>query len=190
MTQQAHLSIPPEIENLRSEIDGIDDALLDLVERRMSISASIAALKDRGAGPRLRLRPRREAEIIDRLTRRARVANPEMIGHLWRTLMAYSLQGQAAMRLVLHTDGDKLAMHEGVRARFGPAARISWADEAGAALDAARDGEVIAVLGAPVHVAPDETDLRVFDEIDCGPSTAYAIGRVAPEDVVPAEARR
>lgn len=189
MTQHIERNIPPCIEDLRSEIDAIDDALLDLVERRMSVSASIAALKDAGGGRRLRLRPRREAEVVDRLTRRARVSNHEMIAHLWRTLMAYSLQGQAPTRLVLHTDGDRLAMHESVRARFGPAARISWADEADCALDAARDGEVVAILGTRMDGAAGE-DLRVFDEIHCGTSTAYAIGRVAPEDVVPPEARR
>lgn len=190
MTQQIQRSIPPTIEDLRSEIDGIDDALLDLVERRMSVSASIAALKEAGGKRRLRLRPRREAEVVDRLTRRAQVAQPEMIGHLWRTLMSYSLQGQAPMRLILHTDGDRLALHEGVRTRFGPAARLSWADEADQALDAARNGEVVAVLGAPLSGAPGDEGLRVFDEIDCGTHTAYAIGRVAPEDVVPPEPPR
>lgn len=186
MLDQHKRAVPQTLGDLRFEIDRIDDAMLDLVERRMTVTASIAALKNGDGANRLRLRPRREAEVVDRLTRRAQGAPPEMIGHLWRTLMSYSLESQAPMHLVLHTNGDRLAMQDSVRARFGPAARIRWAADAGEALEAARDGEAVAV----VCERRGDEDLLVFDTIPCGAGVAYAIGRVAPEDVVPQEVGR
>lgn len=186
MLNQHKRAIPQTLGDLRGEIDRIDDALLDLVERRMDVSASIAALKAEDDGNRLRLRPRREVEVVEDLIRRARSAPPELIGHVWRTLMSYSLQGQAPMHLVLHTNGDRLAMQDSVRARFGPAARLSWASDARQALDIARDGEAVAVVSEPLG----DGELLVFDTIPCGANIVYAIGRVAPEDVVPQEADR
>ena len=47
----------------------IDDALLDLMEQRFSLSREIAAQKEDAAG--LRLRPRRETEILERLSSRS-----------------------------------------------------------------------------------------------------------------------
>ena len=42
MTQNPK-SAPRPIDNLREEIDALDDALLDLVEKRLALSKSIAA---------------------------------------------------------------------------------------------------------------------------------------------------
>ena len=182
-------AVPHTLDALRGEIDEIDDALLDLIERRVSASASIAALKQAEGDRRLKLRPRREAEVVARLTSRARAVEPEMIGHVWRTLMSCGLQTQAPMQLVLCGEGDRLAMQDRTRARFGPAARLRWAADQGEALEAARDAEVVAVIAAPV---PPEVDggLRVFDSFPAGGQTAYAVGRIAAEDVAPREPGR
>lgn len=176
----------PTVRSIRDEIDRIDDALLDLVEARVSLTVAMARLKDTETSTRLKLRPRREAEVIGRLTGRARRADPAMIGHIWRTLMAYGLQDQAPMQLVLHAAGvpdDRLALQDRVRARFGPAAVLRWAASEAEALDAARYTEAVAVVAGPM---PDlgDADLRMFETFDAAGRTAYAIGRVAPEDLV------
>lgn len=182
----------PTLDVLRGEIDRIDDAMLDLIERRASLSATIAASK-RGDG-RLKLRPRREAEVVDRLTHRAGGVGAEMIADVWRTLMSRSLDAQAPMDLVLAEDGDagetaRLAIQDAVRLRFGPAPRLRWAADADEALRAARDTEAVALIVLPHAPRPDDV-LVVFDAVCAGNHTAYAIGRIAPEDVVPREHKR
>ena len=167
---------------LRAAIDGVDDALLDLVERRVRLTADMAALKADARGT-LRIRPRREAEVVARVTARARHADPRMVEHLWRTLMSYGLQDQARMNLVLHAPDDRSALQAIARDRFGPAPPVRWAASERDALDAALTEEAVAVI---VRDDPPDlagTPLRVFETLREGAATAYAIGRVDPADV-------
>lgn len=184
---------PVTLATLRRDIDGLDDALLDLIERRVAASAAVAALKDREGSGLLKLRPRREAEVVDRLQRKASGAPPEMIAHVWRTLMSYGVQAQTPMRLVVHAAGDRPVLQERVRARFGPAAQLCWAADADEALAAARDGEAVAILdedGEAMAIlsedgARENDAVRVFDTIAIPDGRRLcALGRVAPEDVV------
>ncbi|HZF43255.1 MAG TPA: chorismate mutase [Sphingomonadaceae bacterium] len=177
-------STPPDLATLRREIDAVDDRLLDLIERRVGLSAQVAALKDCEAPHLLKLRPQREAEIVARLQRRARRAPPDMVAHLWRTLMSYGLQAQSPVRLVVHAAGDRQMLAEVVRARFGPAATLLWAASRHAALTAARETEAIAILDEGA-LAAGEDALRLFDTLPlAGGGRLHAIGRVAAEDIV------
>ena len=56
---------------LRAELDGIDDQILDLIERRLAASVEIAAAKDAEGDRHLKLRPRRQTQILERLKARA-----------------------------------------------------------------------------------------------------------------------
>jgi chorismate mutase len=174
---------------LRKEIDGLDDALLELVERRLELSLKISALKEKDDG-RLKLRPRREAGIVGRLTARGRRATPELIAHLWRELMSHGLQAQARTELALWGKLDPDSLREQVRRRFGWAAPIVWAREPGDALDRACRSETVAVIeNSPFNSwwtrLADEPGLSIFDTIPIagGGIGAFMIGRVAPEDV-------
>jgi len=176
---------PHDLQTLRREIDAIDDDLLGLIDRRVAVSAKVAALKDGESPGLLKLRPRREAEIVDRLQRAAHRAPAEMVAHLWRTLMSYGLQAQTPMQLVVHAAGNRQALQESVRARFGPAATLVWADDAGSALAVARDEEAVAILDEASAPPPGDGDLRVFDTIALRDgSRLCAVGRVAVADIV------
>ena len=61
MNQERTAPLAPNLDALRSEIDRIDDALLELVEQRLAASLAIAARKDADGDRLLKLRPRREA---------------------------------------------------------------------------------------------------------------------------------
>ncbi len=171
---------------LRAELDKIDDQLLDLIEQRLSASAGIAAAKDDEGDQRLKLRPKRQAEILARLGQRAERAKPELIANVWREVMAHSLQAQAATELVLAPCDDSELMEARVRAHFGSAATVRWATSAAQALRSAQVGEAIAILAEPLEGGDEQ--LRVFDVIadDNGQAAAYAIGRVAEHDVLDA----
>lgn len=176
---------PHDLKMLRQEIDAIDDDLLDLIERRVAASAKVAVLKDGESPGLLKLRPRREAEVVGRLQRAARRAPQEMVAHLWRTLMSYGLQAQTPVQLVVHAAGNRQALQECVRARFGPAATLVWADDAASALAVARDEEAVAILDEACAPPPGDGDLRVFDTIALRDgSLLCAVGRVAVADIV------
>lgn len=90
------------LDDLRAEIDGIDDALHDLVMRRARLTDEIARVKRpamTGTMP-LALRPAREAKILRRLLGRHKGSlPPEIVVGLWRAIMAASLQSQTPFRI-------------------------------------------------------------------------------------------
>ncbi|MDP9413032.1 MAG: chorismate mutase [Pseudomonadota bacterium] len=183
--QKQPVPLPDSLEAIRSEIDRLDDALLELLERRIAASIKVAALKQAEHSDRLRIRPAREAAIIERLTGRARHASPALVTQIWRAVMAHSVQTQVRMELVLCADGDKANLLRKVRTRFGEAAPVRWVEDAAEALDAARNREAVAIV-APALVDPAQLQgsISVFDAIrdGAGEVLALAIGRVAPED--------
>jgi chorismate mutase len=180
-------SPPGSLDALRCEIDRLDDALLELVEQRLAASLAIAALKKAEAGNCLNMRPRREQAIIERLISRARTAPPEVIARIWRTIMSYSLQAQGRIELLLCSDGDKAALLQQVRNRFGDGAPLRWVETPEEALDTSRSANAVAIV-SPGLLNPDEveTGLPGFDLIRNpeGDILAVAIGRVGAEEAL------
>ena len=182
---------PPaeSIEALRSEIDAIDNTLLDLIEQRLAASLAIAALKQGEDRQCLKMRPRREQAVVARLVGRAGNAPPEMVAQIWRTLMSYSLQAQARTELLLFSSRDQPALLKEVRTRFGDAAPVRWTATAAEAVGAAQSREAVAIIEAGL-VDPERLPgtLRAFDRIRgaSGEVLAVAIGRIAEEEL-PAE---
>jgi chorismate mutase len=177
------------LDALRREVDALDDALLELVERRLDLSLKIANLKGKDEG-RLKLRPRREAGIVARLTARARIATPELIAQVWRELMSHSLQAQAHTELVLCAALAPDSLRDQVRERFGWAAPIVWAETPEDALDKAKAREAIAAIEhSPFSswwiALADDPGLSIFDTTrkEDGELGALIVGRVAPGDV-------
>ncbi len=179
--------LPEQIEALRSEIDRLDDALLELVEQRLAASLAIAALKQAEGRVYLNMRPRREQAVIERLVKRARNAPPEVIAQIWRTVMSHSLQAQVRTELVLCSSGDRAALLQQVRTRFGDAAPIRWVADCSQALEAARTSESVAVIAPDLFdCAQVDAPIFVFDTLRDreGNTVAIAAGRVAPEDAI------
>jgi chorismate mutase len=173
----------------RHAIDALDDELLALIEKRFALSLHVAGLKQQDDA-HLRLRPRREAEIVARLTDRATSATPQLIAQVWRELMAHSLQAQVRTELVLHASADCAAeLRDAVRARFGRAAPLVIAGSAQEALDRARDGQAVAIVelgdtGWWTALA-GQAALTIFDTLQSGDCTALIVGKVAAADIAP-----
>jgi chorismate mutase len=84
---------PDTLGSLRAELDGIDDALHDLLMKRALVVGRVARL---GAKGKVALRPGREADIIRRLVRRHVGDLPSrVLPRIWRELFAAttSMQG-------------------------------------------------------------------------------------------------
>ncbi len=131
---------------LRAELDRIDDEILDLIERRLAASADIAAQKDAEGDRHLKVRPKRQAQILERLKARAGSAQPELVSEIWRELMGASLQAQARTELVLAPSDQPELLEARVRAHFGSAPPIRWAASTAHAIRAALVGEAIAIV--------------------------------------------
>jgi 3-deoxy-7-phosphoheptulonate synthase len=175
----------PTLAMLRAGIDGIDDQILDLIERRLGLGAEVAALKDAQADDRLKLRPARERAVVARLSARARRASPALVSQLWRTLMSHGRQAQAPMEIVVCAPDAAATLVDLVRERFGPAPAIRLTDDPGAAIEAARDSEAIAVIGPDLPLLLEENDRLVpFDRLAMPCGDAVVIGRVAPEEAI------
>jgi chorismate mutase len=177
----------PSLARLREQIDSLDDQILELIERRLAASRSVAEQKSARSDGHLWLRPRREQEVIARLCRRASIAPTMLVELLWRELMAFSLQAQVRTELVIHgPDPDRLTFL--ARGHFGSAAPVRCAASPSEALEAAETGEAVAVIA--VDGAADWLDrlpaaLSVFDRIlDAnGRIVAAAIGRISPDEL-------
>lgn len=88
-----------ELQDLRGELDGLDDALHDLLMRRARVVGEIAGL---GAKGRVPLRPGREAAIVRRLL--ARHAGPfpaASLVRLWRELICGMTAVQRPLRIAV-----------------------------------------------------------------------------------------
>jgi chorismate mutase / prephenate dehydratase len=96
----------PSLKEIRSEIDAIDRALLELLEKRFAAIASIKRWKEeRGSEASSPIRPAREAEILRRLERlRGEAVPPELMVRLWRGIMAAATAAQA--EVTIHVSGD------------------------------------------------------------------------------------
>lgn len=173
----------------RHAIDALDDELLALIEKRFALSLHVAGLKQQDDA-HLRLRPRREAQIVARLTERATTATPLLIAQVWRELMAHSLQAQVRTDLALYASAASAAeLRDEVRARFGRAAPLVLASSPEDALEQAREGQAVAIVELGTSgwwtALADEPELAIFDTLHTPDSIALIIGKVAPADIAP-----
>jgi chorismate mutase len=188
MPQTMKLAPPAQLDlvTLRTEIDRIDTRLLELMEERLVASSAIAASKGKEEQNRLRLRPAREQQVIDRLSRRAERMPRAAITAIWRELMGANLQAQQSTHIVIHCPQQPVLVTDQARLRFGGAAPIVSAGTPQDALDRARNREAIAVIEfSPlsnwwVELFHDET-LTIFDCLRDKHDriVALVIGRVA-----------
>jgi chorismate mutase len=100
---------------LRAELDGIDDALHDLLMRRAGVVERVARAGKRGA-----LRPGREAVIIRRLLGRHHGGLPApTLVRLWRELLAGTTAMQGGFSMAVCTAGGESQYIQAAREHFG-----------------------------------------------------------------------
>ncbi len=153
MTNQ--LDQTPQLEDVRRAMDGIDDALLDLLERRIAcLTAYTAGHKWRNGGlGGSAFRPAREAAILRRLLSRPdSLVPPELLVRLWRNILARSAQNQADITVHI---SKKLNASMGLRLRirdyFGTLPVEEYRDEAQALMQ---------VNASPADICIVETESR------------------------------
>lgn len=178
------------LEALRHRIDGLDSAILALVEQRVAAAREIAELKKDDRESRLRLRPAREAAVIERLVANAAEAPEKLVRQIWREIMSCCLDLQVHTDLVMHAPERPAALTDATRRRFGCAGSLILAESPEQAIEAARSREAIAVI----EIGPDcdwwtgvvdDPGLAMFECLrdEAGRPLALALGRIAAEDL-------
>ena len=147
------------LDDLRSEIDKIDDALQDLLARRVSLSRAIARAKlSESAAVTLgfAMRPAREALIMRRLlARHAGELAPQLVIGIWREIISSSLRAQTSFRGHVFA-GDGEAAYVGMaRAYFGSETPIRTHGKPSLVIHAcAEDPNALGVVPLPLIEEP------------------------------------
>lgn len=140
--------VAPSLDQLRAEIDQIDDGLVRLLGQRVEIGRRVAAAKGDATGPFLR--PGREAAILRRLIDKGLGQVPPMvIERIWREILAANLARQVDPVTAVWDPSGTGSVLEQARDRGGISTRVELVSSAEAALDAVASGRAtLAVLPA------------------------------------------
>lgn len=162
-----------KLEDLRKDIDSIDDQILALLEKRAAAVAGIAAAKKASSLPTYD--PSRERAVLDRLSARAGAFPAEAIRAVFREIMSACLALQAPVR-VAFLGPEGTFSHAAARAFFGLAASYCEAATIEGVFDAVARGEarhgVVPIEnsseGSVSHAADAlvESDLLVCAELE------------------------
>jgi len=140
------------LDDLRREVDAIDDALHDLLMRRAGVTDAIAHTKPRTEGHialKLAMRPAREAEIMRRLIARHAGGPPiATIIRVVREVLAASLAAQVPFRV--HVFAGEPAFADLAHAYFGVGAPLTRYESVSRAVHAvAEDSNSLGVVPLP-----------------------------------------
>jgi chorismate mutase/prephenate dehydratase len=189
----------PPLEDLRAEIDRIDQALLDLLIERTEVVRRIGEIKGDRRDGRPAMRPAREAQILRRLVAHAGDRFPRRaLVRMWRELLASLTRLQAPHSVAVYLPEGQLGTWDLARDHFGSVTPMSRVDGASQALRAVSDrSATVAVLPLPhdedvwwLALMSDQHDrLRVFARLpfvasvggDGEEARALALGRLELE---------
>jgi len=163
----------PPLEDLRAEIDRIDQEVLSLLMERSAVVRRIGDVKGNLLDGRPALRPAREAQILRRLADGARGRLPTaVLVRVWRELIAANTRLQAPLSVAVFTrEEDALRVWDLARDHFGSATPMIPVDRPSQALRSLADGSAtVAVLPLPgdddswwvTLMSDHEQQLRVF----------------------------
>src|SRR5215470_9999907 len=162
----------PELASLRSEIDGVDDQILALLDRRAEMVKRVGELK-RSRREAFHV-PQRERAVLARLTAAAQGAFPrEAVAPVFREIMSACLSLESPL-VVSYPGPEATFSHLAGRTRFGLSARYVPAASLGEVFRAVGRGADYGVV--PVEEASEglvthaldyflESDLLIVGEI-------------------------
>jgi len=138
---------PFDINQVRKDIDRVDNALLSLIAERLELANYVKSAKRGGAI----WRPSREESHVRDLVRATQNSSPALVSRIWAELMSASLsiQGPLIVHVGLKMDQNNRALSL-VQDRFGASLPFQFHSSETAALAAAYgDENAVAVVAAP-----------------------------------------
>jgi chorismate mutase / prephenate dehydratase len=192
-------AVAPPLDDLRAEVDRIDQAILELLVERTDVVREIGRVKADRLNDRLAVRPAREAVILRRLVALAGERFPRaVLVRMWRELLAATTRLQTPMSVSVFGAQQGFAIWDLARGHFCSVTPMVRVESASQALRSVGDGSAtVAVLPLPNDDEPwwlglisDHHDrLRVFARLpfvagsasDGEETRALALGRLEPE---------
>jgi chorismate mutase len=150
--------MPPSktlLDDLRRQIDAIDDQVHDLLMRRTEIVEAIAAQKKDGNVPALR--PGREAIILRRLAGRhaGRFPRPALV-RMWREMLSATVGMQTKFAVAVYAPEDAAGYWDLARDHFGSHTPMTAYNSIGQVIRAVTDGQAsVGILPMPQEDDPD-----------------------------------
>ncbi len=140
-----------DLDQLRRQIDEIDDALHNLLQKRMQVVELVGQAKGAAAGKALAMRPGREAVVMRRLLaqHKGRFPRPALI-RMWREMMGAVTGLQGPFAVAVCVPDDQRGFWDMARDHFGvqvPMRRHASASQVLA--DIAEDPSVVGLLPLP-----------------------------------------
>jgi len=144
------------LDDLRREIDQIDDALHDLLMRRAAVVERIGAAKGTPSQT-VYLRPGREASILRRLMARHTGSFPaQAVVRMWREMITAFTRMQGPFAVAVYAPEDKRGFWDVARDHYGSFVPMTAVNTPAAALRAVSDGT--ATVGVVPYPAEDDKD--------------------------------
>jgi chorismate mutase len=143
------------LEDLRQQIDDIDDRLHDLLMKRTEIVEAIAAEKRNGNLPALR--PGREAVILRRLAERHAGRFPKSaLVRMWREMLAAMVGMQTKFAVAVYMPDETAGYWDLARDHFGSHTPMTAYHSIGQVIRAVTDGHAsLGILPMPQEDDPD-----------------------------------
>ena len=136
-----------DLDDLRREIDEIDESIHDLLMRRTSVAQKIGGIK--GASPTLR--PAREAEVLRRLVARHTGPFPkaQLVG-IWREIMAAHLRLQGPFTVAVFAPDENPGYWGLARDQYGSHTPMMYCQSSGQVMrEVAEERAAVGVLPYP-----------------------------------------
>ncbi|MBP2291702.1 chorismate mutase [Azospirillum rugosum] len=153
------------LDDLRREIDHIDDAIHDLLMRRAAVVERIGAVKAQlddqngavAAAPPIFLRPAREAVILRRLMARHAGSFPAAaVVRMWREMITALTRIQGPFAVAVYAPEERRGFWDVARDHFGSFVSMTAVNTPAAAIRAVSEGT--ATVGVVPYPAEDDAD--------------------------------
>jgi len=142
------------LDDLRREIDEIDDAIHDLIMRRTVVVEGVRDLKQ---GQDVKIRPSREAKIMYRLMERhsGHFPRAELV-RIWREMIVATLGFEGPFSVAVPYIDDDFAYHDLARDQYGSYTKLHEFPSSRRVVEAVRDGKAtVGIVPVPLR---DELD--------------------------------
>jgi chorismate mutase len=142
------------LDEVRSEIDGIDETIHDLLIRRTQLVEDVRSIKRNW---RVKIQPSREAEILYRLVERHRGPFPKRdLVAMWRILICATLSFEGPFSVAVYAPAEDGGYWDLARDHFGPCTPMARHGSVRAVIETVhRQDAIVGVLPFPRH---DEHD--------------------------------
>lgn len=165
------MSTKNPLDVLRREIDGIDDAIHDLLMKRTRIIEKVRHLKRNSA---IKIRPSREADILYRLIARHEGPFPRReLVRVWREIIIATLRLEGAFAVATYQPEESSAYWDLARDQYGAFSSLTGYQSVRRVVEAVRSGE------ATVGILP----MPKSDDVDPWWRHLVALGSEAPRIV-------